>query len=61
MSRGHCALFARTSGNDGDASGISCFIVPTDIAGRERLKNTCGPSTCRPIIREVELEGRVRA
>ncbi len=29
----HCALFARVSGNDGDARGISCFLVPTDTPG----------------------------
>jgi butyryl-CoA dehydrogenase len=29
----HCALFARTSGNDGDAKGISCFLVPVPIDG----------------------------
>ena len=29
----HCALFARTSGNDGDARGITCFLVPADAKG----------------------------
>jgi acyl-CoA dehydrogenase len=29
----HCALFARTSGNDGDARGITCFLVPANSAG----------------------------
>lgn len=29
----HCALFARTSGNDGDARGITCFLVPADDPG----------------------------
>ncbi len=29
----HCALFARTSGKDGDASGITCFLVPADDPG----------------------------
>lgn len=29
----HCALFARTSGADGAARGISCFLVPTDTPG----------------------------
>lgn len=29
----HCALFARTSGNDGDARGITCFLVPAKAAG----------------------------
>ncbi len=29
----HCALFARTSGSDGDASGITCFLVPADAPG----------------------------
>jgi acyl-CoA dehydrogenase len=29
----HCALFARTSGNDGDARGITCFLVPADAPG----------------------------
>ena len=29
----HCALFARTSGEDGDARGITCFLVPADNEG----------------------------
>ena len=29
----HCALFARTSGNDGDARGITCFLVPAKSEG----------------------------
>lgn len=29
----HVALFARTSGDAGDATGITCFIVPTDLPG----------------------------
>jgi butyryl-CoA dehydrogenase len=29
----HCALFARTSGNDGDARGITCFLVPAKAVG----------------------------
>jgi acyl-CoA dehydrogenase len=29
----HCALFARTSGKDGDAQGITCFLVPADAPG----------------------------
>jgi acyl-CoA dehydrogenase len=29
----HCALFARVSGADGDAAGISCFLVPADAPG----------------------------
>ena len=29
----HCALFARTSGKDGDARGITCFLVPTGADG----------------------------
>ncbi len=29
----HCALFARTSGKDGAARGITCFLVPTDTPG----------------------------
>ena len=29
----HCAVFARTSGKDGDAKGISCFLVPVPIDG----------------------------
>lgn len=29
----HCMTFARTSGNDGDARGITCFIVPSDAPG----------------------------
>jgi len=29
----HCALFARTSGKNGDAKGITCFLVPADTPG----------------------------
>ena len=29
----HCALFARTSGQPGDAKGITCFLTPTDTPG----------------------------
>jgi acyl-CoA dehydrogenase len=29
----HCALFARTSGADGAAKGISCFLVPNPTPG----------------------------
>ena len=31
----HCALFARTGGHDGDAQGITCFLVPCDTPGVE--------------------------
>jgi len=46
----HCALFARTSGDDGDARGITCFLVPAKARG-VRSRSICGPSTCRPITR----------
>ena len=29
----HMMTFARTSGKDGDATGITCFIIPTDTPG----------------------------
>jgi alkylation response protein AidB-like acyl-CoA dehydrogenase len=29
----HCATFARTAGNDGDARGITCFLVPNPCEG----------------------------
>jgi acyl-CoA dehydrogenase len=29
----HCATFARTTGVDGDAKGITCFLVPTTTQG----------------------------
>ena len=29
----HVMTFARTSGNDGDARGITCFIIPADASG----------------------------
>src|SRR3546814_2535123 len=29
----HCATFCRTSGADGDASGITCLLVPTPSPG----------------------------
>jgi acyl-CoA dehydrogenase len=29
----HCALFCRTSGKDGDARGITCFLVPANDPG----------------------------
>ena len=31
----HCAMFARTAGEDGDASGITCFLVPNPTEGLE--------------------------
>ena len=31
----HCAVFARTSGNAGDAKGITCFLVPNPTEGLE--------------------------
>ncbi|QLC23808.1 acyl-CoA dehydrogenase family protein [Parasphingopyxis algicola] len=31
----HCMVFARTSGDDGAAKGITCFIVPADAQGFE--------------------------
>lgn len=31
----HDLIFARTSGKPGDASGITCFLVPTDLPGFE--------------------------
>ncbi|MFM2022429.1 MAG: hypothetical protein RJB02_2137, partial [Pseudomonadota bacterium] len=31
----HCMVFARHSGNDGDAKGIGCFLVPQDTPGFE--------------------------
>ncbi|MDZ4275127.1 MAG: acyl-CoA dehydrogenase family protein, partial [Erythrobacter sp.] len=29
----HCAMFARTSGKAGDASGITCFLIPNPTPG----------------------------
>ena len=29
----HCFLFARTAGDDGDARGITCFVMPNPIEG----------------------------
>src|SRR3546814_10788179 len=29
----HCATFCRTSGEDGDAKGITCLLVPTGTEG----------------------------
>jgi acyl-CoA dehydrogenase len=29
----HCMLFCRTSGDDGDAAGITCLLVPADAPG----------------------------
>ncbi len=31
----HCALFCRTSGNDGEARGITCLLVPNPTPGLE--------------------------
>jgi len=28
----HCALFCRTSGSDGEAAGITCFLVPRIVS-----------------------------
>src|SRR6476660_4223665 len=46
----HCALFARTSGNDGDARGITCFLVPAKTKGvkvRASVLPTCSCPTMR--------------
>jgi acyl-CoA dehydrogenase len=40
----------RTSGKDGDAKGITCFIVPADTP-RGEDRGVSGPSTCRPTTR----------
>lgn len=32
-------VFARTSGKDGDAKGITAFIVPTDTPGHQKVMN----------------------
>jgi acyl-CoA dehydrogenase len=41
----HCVVFARTSGKDGDARGITgCWCRATQRASRSR--STTGPSTC---------------
>ena len=29
----HCFLFARTTGGDGDAAGITCFVMPNPVEG----------------------------
>ena len=31
----HCFIFARTQGKDGEAKGISCFVVPRETPGLE--------------------------
>ncbi len=31
----HCLIFARTSGEDGDHGGFTCFLVPSDAEGFE--------------------------
>jgi alkylation response protein AidB-like acyl-CoA dehydrogenase len=31
----HCAVFARTGGEPGDARGITCFLVPNPVPGLE--------------------------
>ena len=56
----HCALFARTSGNDGDARGITCFLVPAKSLGVkvEEYMWTFNMPTDHP---RVSLHRRVRA
>ena len=46
----HDFVFARTSGKDGDAKGITCFLVPAEQRD-SRSRSISGPSTCRPTIR----------
>jgi acyl-CoA dehydrogenase len=46
----HCATFARTSGNDGDASGITCFLVPAAAIKIEEYLWTFNMPTDHPRI-----------
>src|SRR5439155_8093085 len=42
----HAMIFARTSGQQGEANGITCFVVPTDTPAS--TSSSCGGrSTCR--------------
>ncbi|EUA13772.1 acyl-CoA dehydrogenase, N-terminal domain protein [Mycobacterium xenopi 4042] len=43
----HDLIFARTSGEPGQATGITAFLVPTD-APASRCRSTGGLSTCPP-------------
>ena len=45
----HDLVFARTSGEPGQARGITAFLVPTDAPGFTRARTTGGRSTCPPI------------
>jgi alkylation response protein AidB-like acyl-CoA dehydrogenase len=46
----HCATFARTGGNDGDARGITCFLVPADRIRVEEYLWTFNMPTDHPRI-----------
>jgi alkylation response protein AidB-like acyl-CoA dehydrogenase len=46
----HCATFARTGGNDGDAAGITCFLVPADKIKVEEYLWTFNMPTDHPRI-----------
>lgn len=47
----HCAVFARTSGKDGDARGITCFLVPAESIQVEEYLWTYNMPTDHPHIR----------
>ncbi len=51
----HCAVFARTSGEDGEARGISCFLTPADLIDVEDYIWTFNMPTDHPrlTIRDV--------
>jgi alkylation response protein AidB-like acyl-CoA dehydrogenase len=46
----HCATFARTGGSDGDAAGITCFLVPADRIKVEEYLWTFNMPTDHPRI-----------
>jgi acyl-CoA dehydrogenase len=44
----HCMVFARTSGNDGEARGITCFVVPSNLIRIEEWLWTFNMPTDHP-------------
>ncbi|MEM8826343.1 MAG: acyl-CoA dehydrogenase family protein, partial [Pseudomonadota bacterium] len=51
----HCAVFARTSGKDGDARGITCFLVPAERIDIDRYIWTFNMPTDHPRIEINEV------
>jgi acyl-CoA dehydrogenase len=51
----HCMVFARTSGDDGDARGITCFVVPSGLIKIEEWLWTFNMPTDHPRLSLTDI------